>query len=115
MIDQDAWFELGAQAFAANQIAPAQLPPLGDRLAQRWWLAGFAAAWAEAGIASGSPATAHPGSEPATSPAEITVPDARDRHRLSTMDALVVALAAYPVLRAELRQHGAARAITVRH
>ena len=86
-----AWFDLGVQAFAAGRPAPEHLPPLGGPEAQRWWLGGFGAAWAEAGL----PATPGHGAGPGST-------------AVSALDALVLALADHPALLAELWHHGAA-------
>ncbi len=40
------WFQAGARVGAGKKSA-AQYPPLGDPQAQRFWLGGFGAAWAE--------------------------------------------------------------------
>jgi hypothetical protein len=98
------WFDLGAQAFASGgQIAPAQLPPLGEPEAQRWWLGGFGAAWADAG----PPATLDHGH----GPERTAIPEPSP----SILDALVLALDGRPALLAELWQHGAAGLVGPRH
>ena len=99
------WFDLGAQAFAAGRPAPGLLPPLGEPEAQRWWLGGFGAAWAEAGMAPGPPATLDHGPERTAVPAPS----------LSVLDALVLALDGRPALLAELWHHGAAGLVGPRH
>jgi hypothetical protein len=42
------WFDAGWAVGMAGVGAGAYLPPLDDTLAQRWWLGGFGAAWADA-------------------------------------------------------------------
>jgi len=42
----DIWFEAGIAVFYGD-TAEACYPPLNDIEAQRWWLGGFGAAWAE--------------------------------------------------------------------
>lgn len=43
-----AWFEAGSITFLEGRGDADLLPPLHDMEAQRWWLGGFGAAWAEA-------------------------------------------------------------------
>jgi hypothetical protein len=97
-----AWFDLGAQAFAAGRPAPGLLPPLGDAEAQRWWLGGFGAAWAEAEMAPGPPATLGHDASPGST-------------AVSVLDALVEALGDHRALLAELWAHGAAGLVGPRH
>lgn len=42
-----AWFEAGEAVFAGDRD-PARFPPLDEPRLQRWWLGGFASAWAAA-------------------------------------------------------------------
>lgn len=42
----DIWFEAGIAVFYGDK-ADERYPPLNDIEAQRWWLGGFGAAWAE--------------------------------------------------------------------
>ena len=44
--DADRWYDAGAAVFHGS-TNPADLPPLDDNSAQRFWLAGFGIAWAE--------------------------------------------------------------------
>ncbi len=48
MIKEIDWFEAGWTAFKEDRRDPDVLPPLHDMEAQRQWLGGFGAAWAEA-------------------------------------------------------------------
>lgn len=41
------WFDAGIRFFESGGHDSDQLPPIGDREAQRAWLAGFGAAWCE--------------------------------------------------------------------
>jgi hypothetical protein len=45
--DVSDWFEAGWAVYRQGGADPHRFPPLGERQAQRWWLGGFAAAWAE--------------------------------------------------------------------
>ena len=45
----DDWFHIGWAMFEGGMRTYAGLPPLNDMEAQRWWLAGFGAAWAASG------------------------------------------------------------------
>ena len=40
------WFDIGWAMFEGGLCRDVGLPPLNDMEAQRWWLAGFGAAWA---------------------------------------------------------------------
>ena len=42
----DDWFDVGWAMFEGGMCTETGLPPLNDMEAQRWWLAGFGAAWA---------------------------------------------------------------------
>jgi hypothetical protein len=42
----DDWFDIGWAMFEGGMCGERGLPPLNDMEAQRWWLAGFGAAWA---------------------------------------------------------------------
>ena len=42
------WFEAGSITYLEGRGDADLLPPLHDTEAQRWWLGGFGAAWAEA-------------------------------------------------------------------
>ena len=42
----DDWFDIGWAMFEGGMRPKMGLPPLNDMDAQRWWLAGFGAAWA---------------------------------------------------------------------
>ena len=44
--DLDRWFDAGWAVFKGN-TGDEWFPPLNDMEAQRWWLAGFGAAWVE--------------------------------------------------------------------
>lgn len=41
------WFDIGWAVYRKDLRNDANFPPLNDMQAQRWWLGGFAAAWAE--------------------------------------------------------------------
>ena len=43
-----AWFEAGEAVFEGD-CAPERFPPIDDPQTQRWWIGGFASAWAAAG------------------------------------------------------------------
>ena len=43
-----AWFEAGSITYLEGRGDASLLPPSYDMEAQRWWLEGFGAAWAEA-------------------------------------------------------------------
>jgi hypothetical protein len=45
--DVSDWFEAGWAVYSLGGADPHRFPPLGERQAQRWWLGGFATAWAE--------------------------------------------------------------------
>ncbi len=54
MTAQDlAWFEAGEAVYAGE---PSRFPPIDDARAQRWWLGGFASAWAGAAPQGDAPA-----------------------------------------------------------
>ena len=46
-ITDDDWFEHGWSVYKGELQDDKYFPPLNDMKAQRWWLAGFGAAWAE--------------------------------------------------------------------
>jgi hypothetical protein len=46
-MDMSNWLEAGGALYRQSIADPRLFPPLGERQAQRWWLGGFAAAWAE--------------------------------------------------------------------
>jgi hypothetical protein len=48
----DDWFDVGWAMFGGGMCGDARLPPPNDMEAQRWWLAGFGAAWAASGSAA---------------------------------------------------------------
>jgi hypothetical protein len=89
MTAQDlAWFEAG-EAVGAGERDRAQFPPLDDARAQRWWLGGFASAWAVADA---------PAAAPDASPSDPEAALGHDDPRV----ALSLALAAHPRLAAVL-------------
>jgi hypothetical protein len=45
----DDWFDVGWGMFEGGLRGQRRLPPMNDMEAQRWWLAGFGAAWAASG------------------------------------------------------------------
>ncbi len=54
VIKETDWFEVGRTVFKEDVRDPDSFPPLHDMEAQRQWLGGFGAAWAEAPNDDGS-------------------------------------------------------------
>ncbi|KAA6183698.1 hypothetical protein F2Q65_14755 [Thiohalocapsa marina] len=69
------WFEAGEAAYLSACADGLLYPPLGDAVAQRWWLGGFVSAWAASA-------------------------DAR-----TVAEALADALRGWPALERQLREH----------
>ncbi len=86
--DDLAWFEAGEAVYAGE---PSRFPPIDDARAQRWWLGGFASAWAAAGSRADAPAS------PPDPGAALGDDDLRA--------ALALALAEHPALAAVLFAH----------
>jgi hypothetical protein len=88
------WFDAGWAVFASGLRDPAFFPPLNDMEAQRQWLGGFGAAWAEAPDVQ----------------ALAAIPNGEPRNGESLDAALVRVLTGRGELLRQLRAHGAGRA-----
>jgi len=47
MVADRDWFPIGERVYREGRRDAESFPPLNDMEAQRWWLGGFGAAWAE--------------------------------------------------------------------